>query len=114
MLCRGVRHLDVGTCSHPSHTPPSLPPRFACGLANSVAGAKIADDFFGSIFYSLLPVAFFAIFHFNVIMYIRRRNRYVKKRDEQFAHEEGMRGPRFGLEMQAMMDVLREEPGRLR
>ena len=46
-------------------------------------GAAVADAFFGSIWFSLGPVFVFAIFHFNVIMYIRRRNRFVKERDEK-------------------------------
>lgn len=59
-------------------------------------GAKIADAFFGSIWFTLSPLIMFSIVHFNVIMYVRRRNRKVRERDAAFALEEGMRGPRFG------------------
>ena len=53
------------------------------------AGAKIADEFFGVMFYSLGPLIMFAIGHFNLIMFIRRRNRLINKRNADYAFQQG-------------------------
>ena len=53
----------------------------------------------------------FAVIHFNLLMYVRRRNRLINKRLAKAARTEGMREPRRLIAVQRLLDDLTPAKG---
>ena len=58
-----------------------------------------------------MPWLAFAVVHFNLMMYVRRRNRLINKRLAKAARIEGMREPRRLVAMERLLDDLTPDKG---
>ena len=74
-------------------------------------GAKVADMFLGSMWYSFMPFMIFTVIHFNLIMFVRKRNKLINARLTKYAHVVGMREPRRLRALQRFFDDLTPSKG---
>jgi len=74
-------------------------------------GAAVADTFMGSMYWSFAPLMIFTVIHFNLIMFVRRRNRLINARLTKYARVVGMREPRRLRALQRFFDDLTPSKG---